>query len=108
MRTGDSARMTATPIDIAAPDAETRSVAVRVLFFGRLADRFGRSRSLTIPRGGCAVSALKRQIAVLVDDGEAALAQPDVRVAIDQLMACGDPWVLPGQEVAFLPAFSGG
>lgn len=30
------------------------------------------------------------------------------RAAVAQELAVGDPWVLPGQEVAFFSAFSGG
>ncbi|UTP38456.1 MoaD/ThiS family protein [Phenylobacterium sp. LH3H17] len=81
---------------------------VRVLFFGRIADVCGRSVELAIPKRGCSLTELKNRIARQVEGGEAALREPCVRVAIDQVMASDDPWVSPGQEVAFLSAFSGG
>lgn len=80
----------------------------RVLFFGRIADACGRSMTVPIPGGGCSLADLKGRVAVQVNGGVAALGEPCVRVAIDQVMAGDDPWVSPGQEVAFLSAFSGG
>ncbi|WP_332766863.1 hypothetical protein [Phenylobacterium sp.] len=43
-----------------------------------------------------------------INEAMAALGDPSVRVAIGQVMAIDDPWASPGQEVAFLSAFSGG
>ena len=67
--------------DLAEPPQSPASAVARVWFFGRLADVFGRVMSVTMPYGGCSVSDLK---------------------------AGDDPWVSLGQEVAFLPALSGG
>ncbi|WP_296599703.1 MoaD/ThiS family protein [Phenylobacterium sp.] len=100
--------MTSDSVDLAEPPRARAGAIARVLFFGRLADLFGRSMSVIIPAEGCAVSDLRIRIAATVEGGAEALGQPGVRVAVDQLMACGDPWVSPGQDVAFLPAFSGG
>lgn len=93
-------------IETADPACASASGFATVLFFGRLADAFGRSATLAIPRRGCRVSDLKARLAGR--GAEAVLGEPSIRVAVDQVMAAGDPWVSPGQEVAFLPAFSGG
>jgi molybdopterin converting factor small subunit len=100
--------MTLAALDLAEPASAATPSAVRVLFFGRVADACGRTMVVTVPRGGCSVEALKIRIAALADGAQAALDAPGIRVAIDQVMTAGDPWVSPGQEVAFLSAFSGG
>jgi sulfur-carrier protein len=87
-------------VDAAAPVSGIAQSAARVLFFGRIA--------VPIPSGGCSLADLKGRVALQVNGGVAALGDPCVRVAIDQVMVGDDPWVSPGQEVAFLSAFSGG
>lgn len=80
----------------------------RVLFFGRVADACGRMIDIPVPPEGCSVRDLKARIASIIEGSAAPLDEPTVRVAIDQVIAGADPWVSPGQEVAFLSAFSGG
>ncbi|MFZ5719161.1 MAG: MoaD/ThiS family protein [Pseudomonadota bacterium] len=93
---------------IAAPPSVERP-AVRVLFFGRVVDVFGRARDIALPQGGCSLEELKRRLSGHVEGGAAALAAPGVRAAIDQQMTLDDDaFVRPGQEVAFFSAFSGG
>lgn len=89
------------------PSAAATGV-VRVLFFGRIADVCGRSLAVALPDPGCSLRDLKTRIAAQVEGAAAALGEPCIRVAIDQVMAGDHPWVTPGQEVAFLSAFSGG
>lgn len=79
-----------------------------VLFFGKVADRFGRAREVAIPAGGCSVAQLKAQLALAVEGGAEALAEPGLRVAIDQELCAENLWIRPGQEVAFCSMFSGG
>ena len=93
---------------LARPPASPRNGVVRVLFFGRIADACGRALEVATPRGGCRLSELRRRIGRQVEGAAEALGEPGLRVAIDQVMAVGDPWVSPGREVAFLSAFSGG
>jgi molybdopterin converting factor small subunit len=81
---------------------------IRVLFFGQVADTFGRSAHVPLPLDGCWLSQLRRGIGSLVDGGEAALTAPGVRASVDREVVNGDVWVSPGQEVAFFSAFSGG
>ena len=94
-----------------ASDGLTASEAAggaRVLFFGRVADACGRIADVPVPPEGCSVRDLKARIATMIEGSAAPLGEPSVRVAIDQVIAGADPWVFPGQEVAFLSAFSGG
>lgn len=95
-------------LDAAAPSSGVAQSSALVLFFGRIADSCGRSITVAIPREGCSLTDLKDRIARQVEGGAAALGEPCLRVAIDQVMAGDDPWVSPGKEVAFLSAFSGG
>lgn len=82
----------------------------RVLFFGRLRDAAGCSeREIALDR---AIDLLAlRRLASLGDSNlEAALAAPTVRVALNAALlpvavSCS---VSPGDEVAFMPPFSGG
>jgi len=100
--------MTTTTPTLVEPSSVLAACCARVLFFGRIADVCGRSLAVSIPSRGCSLDDLKRLVAEQVDGAAAALGQPGVRVAIDQAMTRGEAWVSPGQEVAFLPAFSGG
>lgn len=100
--------MTVTAVTLAESSTSAASGFARVLFFGRIADVCGRSITVAIPGDGCSLGDLKTRIADLVEGGGDALRERCVRVAIDQVMAGDDPWVSPGQEVAFLSAFSGG
>lgn len=100
--------MTAAADTLAKPTAHAAGAAVRVLFFGAIADVCGRSIEVSLPMEGCSLKSLRARIADLRDGAAEALGEPCIRVAIDQVMASGEPWVSPGQEVAFLSAFSGG
>mgnify|MGYP001548897997 FL=1 len=100
--------MTLTAATLAEPLENAACGFARVLFFGRIADVCGRAVTVSIPPDGCTLGDLKARIADTVEGGGGALREPGVRVAIDQVMACDDRWVSPGQEVAFLSAFSGG
>ncbi|MBL8556195.1 MAG: MoaD/ThiS family protein [Phenylobacterium sp.] len=93
-----------TPAILDCPDTAN----VRLLFFGKLADRFGRLRSIAIPSAGCTIADLRRRLVAETEGGDI-LAEPSVRAAVDQNLAVDDAApVRGGQEVAFLPAFSGG
>lgn len=82
----------------------------KALFFGRLRDQAGvAEREVTF---GAALGLSKfRALAAVGDrDLEEALAAPSVRVALNAVLvpvaaACS---VSPGDEVAFMPPFSGG
>ena len=91
-----------------APALGGAPASVRAMFFGPISDWYGRSLEIALPSAGCALSQLKVLIAQRIEGATQALDQPGLRVAIDQAMTIGDPWVFPGQEVAFLSPFSGG
>jgi sulfur-carrier protein len=89
------------------PTADT-AMSVRVLFFGSTAERLGaRERTVQVSPDGVGVEELKRILAAGDETVRAALGPP-TRVAIDQVVVGEDARARPGQEVAFLPVFSGG
>lgn len=100
--------MTVADDTLARPTPCAATGVVRVLFFGRVADACGRSLEVVIPGQGCSLGDLRLRIADRVEGAATSLGEPCLRVAIDHVMGDGDPWVTPGQEVAFLSAFSGG
>jgi molybdopterin synthase sulfur carrier subunit len=82
--------------------------AIRVLFFGRVADALGREVEVATPVGGCSLAELRERLGALGEAARAALARCDVRAAVDQVIADDSCWVSPRQEVAFFSMFSGG
>lgn len=89
------------------PAADTAAI-LHVLFFGEVADRLGRIFGVPIPAGGCPLSEVQRNLSALLPEASDALSRRGVRAAVGQELVVGDPWVTPGQEVAFFSAFSGG
>lgn len=97
------------PDTIASDRAAAGAAApLHVLFFGEVADRLGRSASISIPAAGCRLSEVRRILTARLPEAADALTNRGVRAAVAQELAAGDPWVLPGCEVAFFSAFSGG
>ena len=91
-----------------APDTGD-ALTVRVIFFGKLTDLFGTAREIPIPATGCSLSTIRTALARLVDGGFESLSGSGVRVAVGRELVLDDSaWVRSDQEVAFLPAFSGG
>jgi truncated hemoglobin YjbI len=57
------------------------------------------------------VDAVYARVRAIPDLGpvfDTAIGEPRIRAAVDRVMASNEAWVSPGQEVAFLSAFSGG
>ncbi len=82
----------------------------RVLFFGRLRDQAGMSGHpvpLAVPLG---LAEFREQVAGSDSGLLAALSAPVIRVAVNGtvLPRGANPVIRPGDEVAFLPPFSGG
>lgn len=71
---------------------------MRILFFGRLADRFGRTLELDAPEG-CTIAELRRQLAL--DDPGCRACVGDTLVGEDFVPSASD-------EVEFWPPVSGG
>lgn len=80
---------------------------MRVLFFGRLAERAG-GRERTAPDDIRTLAALR----AFLTEGDAllaeALAAKGVRAAVNKIVVAGDAPLKPGDEIAFMPPLSGG
>jgi len=79
----------------------------RVLLFGRLRDVAG-WRERTLEAVPARLSALRAQMAAADPALGEALDGPGVQACIDRALVRGDPALLPGMEIAFLPPMSGG
>ena len=82
----------------------------KVLFFGRLRDQAGVAEKQVGLGRATEIAEFRRLVAAGDDKLEAALAAPAVRIAVNARLApvgaaCS---VSPGDEVAFMPPFSGG
>jgi molybdopterin synthase sulfur carrier subunit len=76
----------------------------RVLLFGRYADAAGwRERQVVAARLSELTGELKSDAALAE-----ALARPGGQVAVNQAIVRGDPELCASDEVAYLPAMSGG
>jgi molybdopterin converting factor small subunit len=80
----------------------------RILFFGRLRDVAGTSERIIA--GAMPLSAYRAALEESEPELAAALNQKSVRVALNQqlLPAGADPMLNASDEIAFMPAFSGG
>jgi molybdopterin converting factor small subunit len=85
-----------------------RTAKVHILFFGKPADLLGRGLEVVIPSDGCSVRTLRRLVGERLDGALRALAQSEVRWALDREVVDDDAWVRPGAEVAAFSMFSGG
>lgn len=77
-----------------------------ILFFGRVADRLGRERSLD-RLDAPTVGDLRRRLAE-ADPAADILLDPAVRASVDRKVVPDSAAIHPGQEIAFFPVFSGG
>lgn len=82
----------------------------RVLFFGRLRDVAGCGEREIALQSPIELAGLRRLASGGDDDFEAVLAAPYIRIAINAVLAPSGAAlsVAPGDEVAFMPPFSGG
>ncbi len=78
-----------------------------VFFFGRTADKLGRSREVEFA-DGATVGDLRRRLSDADPVAADALIRPDVRAAIDKVIVSDDAPVRADQEIAFFSVFSGG
>jgi sulfur-carrier protein len=81
---------------------------MKILFFGKLAERVGRVVEHDVDAGGCTVAELRRSLAAALPEIADTLGRSSTRACVDQQMVGEDASVRPGQEVAFLPPLSGG
>jgi sulfur-carrier protein len=81
---------------------------MKIQFFGKLGDRLGREREISIPPHVQDVAALRRLLAERVPEAEVELMDPSLRACVDDLMVADDHHLEEGSEVAFFPPLSGG
>lgn len=82
--------------------------AITVLFFGRLADCYGREMVVGLPKEGYSVGELRRHLAALVVGGDDILDAGRMRACVDDVMVAESARLGSGQEVDFFPPVSGG
>ena len=84
-------------------------MASRIVFLGRLRDRFGASEIVVdLPASVRDQESLARFVAGADDQLSAALQEKSVRLAADRkILARGEGFDVP-DEIAFMPPFSGG
>ena len=92
----------------ASPHEEPGGVGMKVLLFGKLADKAGREIEVDLPEAGCTVAELRDRLCRERPGLAADLSSPAIKACIDQQMAAEEALVLPGHEVAFIPPLSGG
>lgn len=81
---------------------------LRILYFAWLRERVGHAEeALALPAEVRTVAALREHL-LARGPAYAALAQPTVRVAVNQAMAGPTTPVASGDEVAFFPPVTGG
>lgn len=80
---------------------------VRITLLGELGARFGRDHVLEFSEGLTA-GEVRRVLAEQIDGAGPALSSPAIRLAVDQTIVADETLLGAGQEVAFLPVYSGG
>ena len=80
---------------------------MKVLFYGRLADVFGRELELAAP-SDCSIAELRSQVAAKRPNAAEALQNMRVRACIGDSIVPEDRTVAPGDVVEFFPPVSGG
>ncbi len=82
----------------------------RVMFFGRLRDIAQCSERPVCLHGALSLDAFRRLVASGDDDLERALREDSIRVAVNATITprSGAIVIHPGDDVAFMPPFSGG
>lgn len=82
---------------------------LRVLFFGRLSDVAGTDRmDIAIHTSITTIAVLRDHLGQGNDALTRALNEPQVMVALNQILVDWDCNLQPGDEVAFLPPVTGG
>lgn len=80
---------------------------VKVLFFARLRQKFGKGE-VHIDNFSGSVQSLRELLSERYPEWRSTLGGGDVRVAVNQTLAGDDALVVAGDEVAFFPPVTGG
>ena len=81
---------------------------VRLLFFGMLADRFGRTREISVTDNLRTVGDLIARLKSECPGDGAVLDQAAVKVSVNARIASRDTAITDADESGFMPPFSGG
>jgi molybdopterin synthase sulfur carrier subunit len=82
---------------------------VRILYLGRLQDIAGtRAAEIDLPEGVASAEAVRDWLSRERPALGAALRDPSIRIVVNDALAHADHPVGPEDEIAFLPAVSGG
>lgn len=95
-----------TPSSNPAPSSAT--VPLRVNFFGRPSDIFGKAVTIDIPAKGVDLSALRQLLEAARGPEAAGALGPHVRAIVNDEITGADLHVTPDQDIAFISAVSGG
>jgi molybdopterin converting factor subunit 1 len=79
-----------------------------LLFFGKLRDIAGPSRTIALGDETRTLDALRARLSAETPELAAALNAPTLRIAVDQGFASGDAPISDQSEIAFMPPMSGG
>ena len=84
-------------------------MTVRILFFGSLREALGESLDLELPENAT-LSGLRARLSADLPSAQAsALNEPDVRIALNQDLVHDESLAInDGDEIAFMPAVTGG
>ncbi len=83
-------------------------MTVTVLFFGALSDVMGRQQVMALPSDGITADGLKRHLLEASEDLAALVEDAPIKMAVNNTVVGGDHRLNDGDEIAFLPPFSGG
>lgn len=82
---------------------------IRVRYFARLCDQLGcNEEQFEIDVSGCPVAGLKQTLAGRDENWKRVMEQPNLLVAVNQVLANDQTQVQPGDEVGFFPPVTGG
>jgi Molybdopterin converting factor, small subunit len=82
-------------------------IKLNLSFYGAVADKLGRERSVAFAADGVTVGEIRAELARQDPDAEI-LLQPQIRAALDTRVVKDDAVVRSGQEVVFFSIVSGG
>lgn len=82
-------------------------VRISISFYGEVADRLGRERTMVFAEDDVTVGEIRAELA-RQDETAAILLKPQIRAAVDSRVVNDDAGVKSGQDVVFFSVVSGG
>lgn len=84
-------------------------IVIRIRYFARLCDQLDCSdEPFAMESSGCLVAELKQKLAERGEKWQRVMEQPNLLVAVNQVLANDQTQVQPGDEVGFFPPVTGG